>query len=673
MKFMARYEVAQSPLEQPPAAGSGAISPAPAPQSKRTRTAIAAGGVSCALSLSVAAFVIIWLSARLTAMRRNDTVLRETPFCCPREAAELFAVIDNQAAPCEDFFAYVCKNAVGQYVTQRNVEHDVLWDIDAHILTGTSNYSVKAAPALQALYTSCVTEIWQPDLRLRDTLAAVFEIANTTKRMSHAQLLRFALEVQTRYDLAFYFSVYDDHGDIYFTRNLLRVAAFRHFCDDACYSTVLSAFNAHFGANLTKEQIAAWEQLFTDDHTQPDFIAWDEISAVFGGMEAEQFKAILREFFTYVDTANSVIVLSKPELFADIARFWNVANQPLSLCHALIVVALSALEWIVFGDAALNSPGLRSADVCELHLRGNQQLWRATYVAALTSPDKDRQLRKIFEATRQSFVRYEPLRQLVATGNDTANFEDLMRSLTLMLPGDLVLPEMAVPALNNSGFVRNIFRLTSFEYDVRVEKERRGMPALAESFLESAAERMLFVNKSTLYVTAPAYTWLSAGTANPLLADAPVIASRMAYWMWRNVRDWSGWSTRTQSALHSFQECVQKSERLSMYDYKDDLFALTMGLRIAASVAASSTAGGDPARTEWFRTKLAWSLYRMSEAQFFYARYAYFRCSRDDSRGWVNGPTRHSADFSIAFKCQPMSNVGNESGCSDFAKTRGTL
>nr|XP_054918323.1 uncharacterized protein LOC129380658 isoform X2 [Dermacentor andersoni] len=137
----------------------------------------------------------------------------------------------------------------------------------------------------------------------------------------------------------------------------------------------------------------------------------------------------------------------------------------------------------------------------------------------------------------------------------------------------------------------------------------------------------------------------------------------------------SGGNARTQFFRFPVdeRECVQQSERLSMYDNEDYLFALTMGLRIAASVATASYAGGDLARTEWFRTKLAWSLYRMSEAQFFYARYAYFRCSRDESRGSVNGPTRHSADFSIAFQCQPMSNVGNESGCSDFATTRGTF
>ncbi|XP_075529999.1 uncharacterized protein LOC142563325 [Dermacentor variabilis] len=547
---MAQSEVAQSPLEQPPAAGSGAISRTPAPRSKRTHLAGAAFGVSCALSISVATFVIIWLSARLAVMRRNDTVLRETPFCCPREAAELFAVIDNQVAPCEDFFAYVCRNAIDRYLTQGNAAHNILWDIDVHILTGTSNYSVKAAAALQAFYRSCVTEIWQPDLRLRDILAAVFEIANTTKRMSHAHLLRFALEVQKRYDLPFYFAVGYAYGYIYFKRHLLRVADYSPVCDDACYATVLSAFNAHFGANCTMEQVAAWEQLFTDDDTQPYVFTWNEIAVVFGGMDAEQFKAILLEFSIDVGTKDFAI---QQELLADIARVWNVANQPLSLCHALIIVALSSLKWIVFGDAELNSPALRSAEVCQIHLVEKEQLWRATYVAALTSPDKDRQLRDIFEATRRSFVGYEPLRQLVATGNDTANFEDLMRSFTLMLPSDLVLPEMGVPVLNNSGFVRNIFRTTSFEYDAILEKQRRGMPALPRSFLEYLPEGIMFINSSTLYVNAPSYAWLSTGTANPLLADAPVIASRMAYSMWRNVREWSGWSTRTQAALKSFQ------------------------------------------------------------------------------------------------------------------------
>ncbi|XP_075529997.1 uncharacterized protein LOC142563323 [Dermacentor variabilis] len=668
---MARAEVAQSPLELPLPAGSGAIRPAPGNQNERQLRVAVIVGMSCALSISAATFVIIWLSVRLgDDTDGDDTVLPETAFCCPGEAAKLFAVFDNQVAPCKDFFAYVCRNATDKDLTQQNAPQDILWNIDAHIITGTSNYGVKAAATLQAFYRSCVKEIWQRDLRLRDTLTAVFDIANISKRMTHAQLLRFALEVQTRYNLFFYFYVYFHEGVTYFIRNLPRLSAFEHVCDDACNATVLSSVNAYLDANCTNEQIAAWENLFSEHDSPRDETAWGEVAMAFGGMEAELFRAILLEFFIDVDVNKFAIVYPKAELFADVARLWNVANQPLSLCHALMMVALSALDGIVKDDPEVNSPTLRTGEVCQFHLSGSVQLLRATYVTALTSPDKDRQLRAIFEATRRSFIGYEPLRELVATGNDTANFENLMRSMTLMLPGDLVLPEMNVPVLNNSGFVRNVFRLTSLEYDTTFEKLRRGLPVLSDASLEYTPERMLFVNPRTLYVTAPAYAWLSAGTANPLLADAPVIASRMASSMWSNVRQWNGWSAKTRIALQSFQECVQQSERLSVYDVEEDPFTLTMGLRIAAIVAAASYAGGDPARTEWFRTKLAWSLDRMSEAQFFYARYAYFRCSGEGSRGLVNGAIRHSTDFSIAFQCQPMSNVGNESGCSDFATTR---
>ncbi|KAL1468343.1 hypothetical protein MTO96_041541 [Rhipicephalus appendiculatus] len=54
-----------------------------------------------------------------------------------------------------------------------------------------------------------------------------------------------------------------------------------------------------------------------------------------------------------------------------------------------------------------------------------------------------------------------------------------------------------------------------------------------------------------------------------------------------------------------------------------------MGLLIAATVGATSSGTGNDARAEWFRMKSAWSLYRLSDAQFFYARYAYFQCSED--------------------------------------------
>nr|XP_054918329.1 uncharacterized protein LOC129380662 [Dermacentor andersoni] len=180
---------------------------------------------------------------------------------------------------------------------------------------------------------------------------------------------------------------------------------------------------------------------------------------------------------------------------------------------------------------------------------------------------------------------------------------------------------------------------------------------------------MLFVDQRTLYVTASAYAWLSEGTTDPLLADAPVIASRMASLMWRKVEKWDGWSGSTRNALHSFRECAVRVEDLLKYA-KHDLLAVTMGMRIAALAATASSRAGDIARTQWFRMKSAWSLSRMSEAQFFYARYAFFRCSPDNPRGSVVGPIVHDPDFATAFRCQPRSKDRNTSYCVDVTATR---
>ncbi|XP_075530002.1 uncharacterized protein LOC142563327 [Dermacentor variabilis] len=657
---------------QSPPTGPRTVPPTPLPRRNRIEASGAVVGFSCSLLIFVAACALVLLSVQLAAMRRNDTVLRETPFCCPKQAATLFAVIDNQAEPCEDFYAYVCRNAVEQGFAQKHAAHDILWDIDAHIMTGTSNYSSKSAAALQAFYESCIREVWQPDMRLKDAVAAVLEIANTTKRMSQAQLLRFALEVQGRYTLHFCFAIFLGGTDVYIQRNLFQIATYKGLCDESCFAPALSAVNAHIGANCTIEQIAAWGRLFSDRFTAPGFTTWDELLAAFGGIEPEEFKAIFIEFGIDMDAVESVIVDSKAQLFNDIERLWKVANQPLSLCYVLVYLVLDTIELLVQGDATINSPTATIREVCGDHLHRCLEMWQVTYVAALTSADKDRQLHAIFEATRRSFIGYEPLRRLVAAGDDTANFESLVQNMSLMLPRDLVLREMGMPVLNKSGFVRNIFRIMSFEYNTKTEKLRRGLPVFFDSSRELTINRMLFVDQRTLYVTASAYAWMSEGTTDPLLADAPVIASRMASLMWRKVEKWDGWSENTRDALHSFRECAVRVEDLLKYG-DHDLLALTMGLRIAALAATASSTAGDIARTQWFRMKSAWSLYRMSEAQFFYARYAYFRCSPDNPPGSVMGPIVHDPDFATAFRCQPRSEDRNTSDCVDVAVTRGAF
>ncbi|XP_049511804.1 uncharacterized protein LOC125940135 [Dermacentor silvarum] len=118
--------MAQREDVQSPPAGPGTVPPTPTPRRNRVKASGAVVGLSCSVFIFVATCAVVLLSVQLAAMRRNDTAHRETPFCCPREAAKLFAVIDNKAAPCEDFFAYVCRNAIDQGIAREQAAHDIL-------------------------------------------------------------------------------------------------------------------------------------------------------------------------------------------------------------------------------------------------------------------------------------------------------------------------------------------------------------------------------------------------------------------------------------------------------------------------------------------------------------------------------------------------------------------
>ncbi|KAK8762429.1 hypothetical protein V5799_026304 [Amblyomma americanum] len=269
-------------------------------------------------------------------------------------------------------------------------------------------------------------------------------------------------------------------------------------------------------------------------------------------MNTSQIKEIFLENFIDLDHFKRFATVSKANLLHDIQLLTDARKQPLSVFYVVLLLALDAMRYIQ-KDGPLNSPTMRSEDVCYKHLYDSAQLWRVTYVAALATPAKDRQLRNIFEATRQALADYGPLRRLVAAGNDTEHFRAMVGNFSLLLPGELIFREPAVPRMSRNGFVRNLFLALNFEFDSRHEKARQGVPWFRDDAKTRVKDRMFFVNATTFYVSSLGYGWLSSRTTDPLLADAGVIASRMATLLWINLVDWDGWSPETMMALESYR------------------------------------------------------------------------------------------------------------------------
>ncbi|KAK8782481.1 hypothetical protein V5799_016178 [Amblyomma americanum] len=296
--------------------------------------------------------------------------------------------------------------------------------------------------------------------------------------------------------------------------------------------------------------MSAWERKFPPYRKRPDYLSLKEIRDIFGGLEASQLKDIFLEFLIDIDKVKEFRTLFKAAFLMDIRLL--VDDQPLSLCYVLLVVALEAMSYIQKGST-LNSPTMRSKEVCNDHVFQSGQLWRVTYVAALASPARDQQLHKIFEETRRRFVEYGPFLRLMAVENDAERLQTVIGNITLMLPGDLVFQEPVVPQMSMHGFARNMFLALNFEFDAKKENARRGVPWIRDDSANRTKNRLYFLSKTILYVSSLGYGWLSSGTLDPLLADAAVIASRMAALMWSNVLKSMDWSRETKAALKEFR------------------------------------------------------------------------------------------------------------------------
>ncbi|KAK8787997.1 hypothetical protein V5799_022224 [Amblyomma americanum] len=323
-------------------------------------------------------------------------------------------------------------------------------------------------------------------------------------------------------------------------------------CKVVCSGIVVSLVNAHLRTNYTIAQITEWEAQFPgiSIFSAPGTATLEELGDAFGGLNASLLNDVLHESGVYYDH-EEIIVSSKKAFLSYIQRLWNTSNQPLSLGYILTAVALDANAGLQAGNV-LDSPTTDSWIACNSHAYKYQELWRATYVAALTNPAKNEQLRTVFEATRRALANYEPLRRLMAAGNNTQEFEAAVGNMSLLLPVDLIIRDVAVPSMSARGFVRNHLRALSFEFEVMLTKWRRGMPLVRDD-IEEGAEKLLFVNETSIYVPAPTFGLLSDNTADPLLADAPVIATRMATLMSYQVAYRRTWSQETGDAIHLYR------------------------------------------------------------------------------------------------------------------------
>ncbi|XP_075550749.1 uncharacterized protein LOC142584520 [Dermacentor variabilis] len=299
---------------------------------------VAVGVVSMAALASVSVtFALIWLaSAKDPFFQSNNTT--DASFCCPNEAAQLYAVIDDTVSPCKDFFAYVCKRAIQDGVIEAGFAADELDRIAADIIKGTGSITSPAGKALHGYFASCLSEVWQKDLRQEQVTSAIVRLANAKRnKMTPADLLRFGLNAQYRYRIDFFFGVTFSTASVEFEWNFMRTIAFLYYCSDDCFEAALSGVNAHLKTNYTRQDIGDWQQRLPrhSDAGEPEIIATKELLEAFGDLDVSLFETIMKEIYPDFSLKYPAYATAKRALLAEIRILWNVSAQPMSLCYVL--------------------------------------------------------------------------------------------------------------------------------------------------------------------------------------------------------------------------------------------------------------------------------------------------------------------------------------------------
>ncbi|KAK8762118.1 hypothetical protein V5799_026618 [Amblyomma americanum] len=308
-----------------------------------------------------------------------------------------------------------------------------------------------------------------------------------------------------------------------------------------------------------------------------------------------------------------------------------VWNSVISGVRTFRFVPTNSMPYIF--DACLNSVSLFS------------EVWYTFAAESFTSPDKDAQARTLF-ATVKRVVHADCQSSRIFDAQDSELLHSFFNNLVLVTPIEASQISVTVPDAT-SDLGESLLRARLYDFDV---VERR------EATLTNAGETqyhdVLFLGDRQLLVSASVYAFINASSGNHELANNALLGRLLAESMWYMVLTVIQWSSSTRSNIDHFKTCLAENyPGGNKTEASDDVLVAVLGLSSVLNVLSKS---------EWYMVRPAWSLWRISNAQFFFMLSAFYRCSSDwwpQTAVLVNTSVIYSEDFRNAFSCpnsEPM-------------------
>ncbi|KAL1476488.1 hypothetical protein MTO96_036455 [Rhipicephalus appendiculatus] len=623
---------------------------------------------SCVCCLSCSAAVIVTAVSLGVYLSNHGGEKRDTsdlgvPFFCPEEAQELAGYVNTSLNPCEDFFAYVCSNAIHDgHRRGSDVDTELVHIAITGVTPGSKKKRGRTGPLLTAFYRTCVETAPH-----RQLFASTMATALARRTWGHLGVpntrnaLVYIVTASVKYDLPSAVCVAFERDK---STMLLRIAT---TCTTegpaglywAALRASREALRAHGNWTASTADAADVEHL----HTKL----------------CERFANVSKVTATYTLTNESDAFNSEVWNVGDLRTALNViGHSPQSAEHVVVegVGGIRLLHDMFASDegavdvkaaylvresvataverfyARNDSSAQGVVDKCVEGLFRVPRVWHAFAAEVFTSLEKDADARATFEVIKDA-VLLDCQRSSLFEADDAEGLRRFFDDLVLVTPAEADETRVAIPEPTDT-YAENFLALQACEFQMADLSE------LGHSDDPLPGQDLRIVDDRRLLMTPSLYAQIRASCSpDHDIGNVLRLGSTYAEGIWYAILHSVRWSAKTRANIDRFKACLAQ-HYFGDADCGPEVDQLTVTALGMVSVANALRS------PDWNVLRPVWGLWRLSRGQFVYTLSSYYRCPKSRSSRsarLINAPLTYVPDFGEAFGCASTSPMTKPRRC----------
>ncbi|KAH8022595.1 hypothetical protein HPB51_000895 [Rhipicephalus microplus] len=613
-----------------------------------------AAAVSVAL---IAAFVLFGVYAA-QAWDKQPSDTKRRPFCCPEDVEEMARYLNTNAAPCVNFFAYVCSTTMNSRRSETDASLD--FRIQSAAVTGTIPNNARTFAAghfLNSFYKTCLETISGRE-SFAGSLAKAFlgEAGYLLKNVDPRKAMAFNAEASM---------VYAIHSVIRVSYRVNRAVILEigancgpdtHYLDDL--NATVDALKRVTNSTATTEatlSLAGWLcERFQDEQGQE--IAYDlsldssEFSQEVWSLNdvVEAIKAL--GFFLKNSTLLLVRGVREIRLLYDI--FLNGTHRDIKAAYLLWHCVAEGTEEFSVTEGQFSPQAYEMCSQSAFKLR---ELWELFKGEIFTTPEKDDVAKNVFAVIAETVLKQLKEMPLVEA-EDFDERDRFFKNAKLLTP--LVQSRASVPVPNaTQDFAQNLLRGRRFNIAVYAARWSKLVVPKAARY------RDIFLLGGRYILLSPGvYDFIRVASPSSTLPNMAILGQLLAESLWAMALYHGNWRPKTATNIINFSNCFfERYLDNANASYKQQVFITSLGM--STVVRALNW-------PDWHIVHSAWSLWSLSHAQFFYIFNSHYRCLNNPyvyTDMEITVPLKYVQDFAEAFNC-PRNTSKEARGCLDLVQ-----